>query len=222
MVVLQRQHVVRARLADLVGDGLLAAHGVDADHGTPQIQQIQHLRDGRDLVGLAVHGLLRQHQPRLGGIGAQQMRRALRAPAAAQGLAVQADLLARKAGQRRLRPAQERRREDAGGQPPHDVAERVVRGDAVGQFQELAEPSLLFTGEGFHPHPVLDVAQDGAEDDHQDVLERVQLVLGGPAWVGKLGKIGSGIGQHGREAGKARHPTPSRCQGLDSAIALDA
>ncbi len=219
VVVLQRQHVIRARLVGLVGDGLLATHGVDADHGPLQFQQVQHLRDGGDLVGLAVHRLLRQHQPRLGGVGAQQMRRALLAPASAQGLAVQADLLAREAGQGRPRPAQERRREDPRPQPADGIAERVMRGDAVGEFQELPEPSLLFAGEGFRPHPVFDAAQHRAEDDHQNILERVQLVLGGPPWVGKLGKAGPGIGQHAGRT-QSRHRNASDCQGLDSAIAL--
>jgi len=128
------------------------------------------------------------------------MHRAVRAPAAAQGLAVQADLLARKAGQGRPRPAQQHAREDAGGQTARHVAEGVVRGDAVGEFQELPEPSLLFAGEGFHPHPVFDAAQHRAEDDHQDVLERMQLVPGGPPGVGKLGEIRARVGKHGARA----------------------
>ena len=209
MVVLQRQHVVRARLADLAGDGLLAAHGVEADDGALQTRQVQHLRDRGGLVGLAVHRLLRQHQPRLGRAGVQQVHRAVLAPAAAQGLAVQAHPLARKGGQRRLRPAQKRRREDAGGQTPHHVAGGVVRGDAVGQLQKLPEPGLLLPREGLHPHPVLDPAQHRAEDGHQDVLQRVRLVLGGPPRIGKLGKIGAGIGQHGGRQKTGTIPRPA-------------
>ena len=93
MVVLQRQHIIPTRLVDLFGNGFLAAHGVDAHHSALQIQQRQHIRNRRDLVGVAVHCLAGEHQPRLRRVSAQQVNRAFLATTAAQGLTVQANLL---------------------------------------------------------------------------------------------------------------------------------
>src|SRR5262249_51330993 len=51
LVVLDRRHVVAALVKDLLGDGLLAAQGVDGHQGAVQIEESEQAGDGRDLVG---------------------------------------------------------------------------------------------------------------------------------------------------------------------------
>jgi hypothetical protein len=58
LVAFEPQHIVAALGDNLLGDGALAAHGIDG-HETPlEIKQLQQLRDRRDLVGLFLRRLL--------------------------------------------------------------------------------------------------------------------------------------------------------------------
>jgi hypothetical protein len=93
LVVLDRQQVVVPVGADLLGDRLLAAGGVDADQRPVQVEHLQQLGDGRDLVALALDGHLGQAQAMPGGPGAGQVQAgAVGATCAAQRLAVDGDV----------------------------------------------------------------------------------------------------------------------------------
>jgi hypothetical protein len=62
LVAFQRQHVICLFLFELSGDLLLAAHRVDGGRRALQREQIQQIRDRRDLVGFVRHFRLREHQ----------------------------------------------------------------------------------------------------------------------------------------------------------------
>src|SRR4051812_19712217 len=64
-VALERQQVVAAAATDGLGDGGLCADGIDRDQRAGQFQPLQQQRDGGDLVRLAVHCLLAEHEARL-------------------------------------------------------------------------------------------------------------------------------------------------------------
>ena len=153
------------------GDGLLTAHRVRGDERPFQVQHRQHVRHRGDFVRLVRHRLLRQHQPRLGGVGADQMDGLVALAAAAQGLAVHADLLPRQARQGHADPAHEGIGKGLALDPAHHFADRVVRRDAVPQLKKLAEPAILLQGKLLHPYPVLDAAQHGAQHNHQNVAQ---------------------------------------------------
>ncbi len=57
LVALERQHVISTAFDNLLGNGLLAAHGVDGDDAALQFQHLQHFWDGRDLVGFRLRRL---------------------------------------------------------------------------------------------------------------------------------------------------------------------
>src|SRR6185437_293963 len=54
-----------------------------------------------------------------------------------------------------------------------DPPEGVVRGDAVGQFQEASEPIFATTGKGGDVVPGVRPADDGTESHGEDVEEQV-------------------------------------------------
>ena len=98
---------------------------------------------------------------------------AARRATAAQGLAVEGDDLA---GQRRaqaLRPGREGLGKLRGIQRGEDPPEGVVTGDAVGQFEQAPEPVALGLAELLEVHEALRAAEQRAEGDEQNVVERV-------------------------------------------------
>ena len=74
LVVLDGDDAVAAAGDDLLDDLLLAAHRVDRDERAGQVDLLQELRDGRDLVGLGVGGDLAQRDPLLAGPGADDVQ----------------------------------------------------------------------------------------------------------------------------------------------------
>ena len=60
-------------------------------------------------------------------------------------------------------------------QPGEDPAERVVGGNAIGQFQHLAQPSLLAPAERFHVHPTVRTCYGAAERNGEDIDQLVAL-----------------------------------------------
>ena len=89
LVALEGKDVIGLFVDDLLGDGPLAAHGVDRDHGAFDGQHVQELRDGDNLVGLVGHLHLTQHHALTGGEGRDHMDRVFcHALGAAQGLAI--------------------------------------------------------------------------------------------------------------------------------------
>jgi hypothetical protein len=94
---------------------------------------------------------------------------------AAHRLAVDRDLArrARPGPEHRPCPAQEAALEGAGVDQREDAPERVVRGDAVRQGEEVPEPSLLAAAVERDVLERLGLAQHGADRDHEDVEQPV-------------------------------------------------
>src|SRR3954454_23111852 len=91
VIGLEHQQVIGASFQDLVGDRLLAAHGVQGHDAVLQRQRLEQRWDRGDLVRLAIDLTLAEGQALLAGPGADQMQWPLRPAAvegAAQGLAV--------------------------------------------------------------------------------------------------------------------------------------
>ena len=72
-------------------------------------------------------------------------------------------------------------------QPGEDPAERVVGGNAIGQFQHLAQPSLLAPAERFHVHPAVRTCYGAAERNGEDIdhLWRFRLYAGQRGCLGQ-------------------------------------
>jgi hypothetical protein len=75
LVVLDGDHAVAATGDDRLDDLFLAAHRIDRDQRTLQVDLLQELRDGGDLVGFGVGGNLAQGNPLLRGPGADDVQR---------------------------------------------------------------------------------------------------------------------------------------------------
>jgi hypothetical protein len=92
LVALDHQDVVRFLAGDeVVGVVALGLQRVCGDHRAGQVQRVEQRRELGDLVGLAVHGPLREDGPGLLVDGGQQVRGLAIAgavPGSAQGLAV--------------------------------------------------------------------------------------------------------------------------------------
>src|SRR5690242_14388206 len=189
MVGLQHQEVVGALRPDPFGDALLTAHRVQRDDAAVEVQGVEQLGDGRDLVRLAVDRALAERQPAPARPGADQVQRpALVAAAAraADGLAVDRHHLALDPGRQRLRPPREagleRVRVDQHEHPP----EGVVRGDAVRQGQEGLEPGLLAATVELDVLPALGAGDHGADRDRENID---QLVIA-PARLARVAEPG--------------------------------
>jgi len=181
LVAFDHQHVSAAAAGDLLGDGLLAADGVDGHQRPAQVQKRQELGDGRDFVALAVHGDLGQGQVGLRGPGADQVQRPQgRARRAAQRLAVDGDLADADQARDLAQPRQAAALEGPRLQGREDPLEGVVAGHAVRQPQEAAEPGLALLGKQSDVGPVVAVGNDAADGQDDDVKEQVARAANDP------------------------------------------
>src|SRR4051794_7443358 len=221
-VALEGQQVVPAASRDPLGDRGLAGERVEAHQAAAQVQPVQQVGDGGQLAALALGGPLRQHQPALGGVGADQVQgRAALLPVerAAHRLAVDRDLPRRAllGAEHRPHPAEERALERLGVDQREDAAERVVRGDAVRQGEEAPEPRLLASAVEGDVLERLRLAEDGADRDHEDVDEPV-LDLPPAARVLDRGEFGDQGFEHGLSSvgkGQALAGQPARIEAAD-------
>ena len=62
LVLLDGQCVLATTADDLGGDVFLTAHGIDGHHGPFEVQELEQLGNGRNLVGFGVGGHLAQSQ----------------------------------------------------------------------------------------------------------------------------------------------------------------
>ena len=210
LVVLDREGIVPALVHDLLGDGLLAAHRVDSYQRAVEVQQLQQHGNGRDFVGFGVHRYLAQGQVLGRGPGTHQVQRPeLCRTGATQGLAVDGYMLDPQSGTDGLHPFPKASLERLGLEPIEDTLEGVVRGDAVGQLQEGAQPVAAFASEGHDLLPILGPGDDRAQSDDDDVLQAVQAPVGSPG-VLELGKECGDrqIGLLLRKLGKRGHRSP--------------
>src|SRR5262249_37040267 len=184
-----RQHVVRSLGHDLRGDVLLAASRVDGHDAVLQVEQLDQLRDRRDLVGLGVHGHLPQGQAVAGRPGADQVQRAQPLGAVEgppQGLAIDGNDLAprRRRLPNALEPLDQTALQGLRTDGLEDPPEGVVRRDPLGEFQEAPEEVFLLAAKGLQLDEVLAAAQYPAEAHDQDIHQGVAQVLALPPGIG--------------------------------------
>src|SRR5262245_1802850 len=192
LVALDLQQVVGPALADRLGHLRLAAGGVDRHQSPLQLQQPQQPGDGGDLVGPVLDGHLAEQQGVGPDPGADQVQAGpAQAAAAAQGLAVDLDVVEAQPGAGGVDPGGEAVLEGAGGEVAEDVAEGVVAGDAVRQGQAQGrQPGLLGAAEGGDVFEALGPGEGGAQGDGQDVAGQV----GGEARVAGVVQAGEVVG----------------------------
>ena len=210
MVGPHAQDVVGALLPNLACNRLLATHGVQGHDAALQAQHAQQLREGRDLVGPAVHRGLGQHQAVGLGPGTDQVQ-GLQAPApivgAAHALAVDGHDLAPGQGEGRLHPVPEAFLEAGRVQPRADPAQGVVRGNAVRQGQEGAQPLLVEPAEEGNGHEAVRPADEPARTEPG-------CPSGGAVWCGQHGNLPEcpwsrpGTGTSGCSRGSLRRLNP--------------
>src|SRR3954465_2740943 len=146
VVGLQPQEIVGTLRPDPRGDVLLTAHGIERHDGAVEVQGVEQLGDGGDLVRLAIDLALTEHQPLITGPGADQVQRAVIVAAAAgapDGLAVNRHHLTLHLTRQGLCPAREAALERVRIDQHEDPPERIVRGNTVRQVQEGLQPILL-------------------------------------------------------------------------------
>ena len=128
---------------------------------------------------------------------------------AAHALAVDGHDLARGQLEGLLHPIPEALLEPARIQPREDPPQRVVRGDAVRQFQEGAQPRLVELAEEGNGHEAVGAADHGQHRQHRDVRQGMQL---GPVHPGIPGASSiltrdAGIGRSMRGTSQAESGT---------------
>ena len=137
-----------------------------------EMQGVEQLGDGGDLVRLAVDLALTEHQSLITRPGADQMQRAVIVAAAAgapDGLAVDRHHLALDLARQGLCPSREAALERVRIDQHEDPPERIVRGDAVRQGQEGLQPSLLAAPVKFDVLPAFRAGNHRAHRDHENV-----------------------------------------------------
>jgi hypothetical protein len=96
---------------------------------------------------------------------------------AAPGLAVDGDVLDAQSLLNGLHPVAEAGLKGLWLEPVENPFKGVMRGHAVGQFQEALQPVAAFAAKGFDLLPVLRTGNAGAESDNDDVLQQVQAAV---------------------------------------------
>ncbi len=161
-------------------------------HQTPfEHQAIQQFGDGGDLIGLAIDPALAQHQPLLARPRADQMQRRLVAPAvegSPHRLAVDSDDLPLDGPGKRARPRQEAGLEGVRVNEQEDPPEGVMRGNTMGQGQELLQPSELAAAVQGDIFPALGAGDHGAHGNHYNIQESV-FDLAGTAGIHDPGEM---------------------------------
>ena len=169
VVGLQGEHVVSTLLNDLLGNGLLAPHGINRDDAALHVQQFQELRDGGDLVGFAVHFALTEQHAHVSGPSAEHVQRRARAASrcrAADGFAIDGNH-AFDFAYGAAHPLQASRFERLLVEAAKHTRKSVVRSDTRGQVKKALEPIVVSLTKLGHFDPVVCAANGGAQGDGQ-------------------------------------------------------
>ena len=163
-VLLQRQQVVAAAAQDGRGDPGLGADGVDRHQGALERQLLQKQRDGGDLVRLATHRLLPEHQALAGRQAETRCRDRGLAPrvGAPRGLAVDRDEVRLGLAQA-FDPRREAGLERLGVERGDHLAQRVVARHPVLAGQEATEEGEVCRA---HDRPIDPGRPRGAASAH--------------------------------------------------------
>jgi hypothetical protein len=154
------------------------AERVQAHQATGEVQSVQQLGDDGQLAPFGLGRSLGEHEPVLGGVGADQVQGRAAVPAverAPHGLTVDGYLPQRTlvGSEDRPDPAEEAALERLGVDQREDTAEGVVRGDAVRQLKEALEPVALAAAVQRDVLEALRLADHGTDRDHEDVEQSV-------------------------------------------------
>ena len=149
LIALERQHVIAALIDNLVCDCALAIECIRRDDRPLQRQQVQKFRNGRDLIGFAIHGKLAQHKPLIRRPSADKMKRRFLGCAVEgtpQRLAVYGDNSLDRLGEF---PHEDKKAgvEFNRIEQAEHTAERVVARNAMPQTKKLPEERLLCAAE---------------------------------------------------------------------------
>src|SRR5215207_4486882 len=172
VIGLENQQVVGPARQDLLGDCGLAAHGVQRHDAVLQCELVQQFRDRCDLVRRLVNTTLAQHEALLARPGAHQVQGGSLPAAierAPERLAIDGDHLALKAVHERADPGREPALEGIRVDQHEDAPEGVVRGNAVWQVQEGAQPRQFAAAVERDVVPALSTSDHGADCNHQNI-----------------------------------------------------
>src|SRR4029077_20140960 len=125
------------------------------------------------------------------GPGADQMKGAL-APGGVKGsakcFAVDGDQLAVRGTDHGMHPVQETLAKGGRIHQRENPAQRVMRRNAVGQFQKGGEPTILFQAIALNIGPAFSSGDDSTQGESNDIEQAMQSGVRG-AGVVKLGKM---------------------------------
>jgi len=173
LVALDAEQVVAAQVTDLPGDGLLAAHGIDADQQALHIQGFEQLRNGSDLVAFLGGTDLTQHPVQGGGVGADPVDWRALGRCTPDGLAVNRDTTLQPDHQAAY-PAAEASLKFLRVHELQEAQKRVLRRNAMPQAQKTAQPGFV----GLRPqHDLIHriaIRQRRRHQNHQHFLKIVQ------------------------------------------------
>jgi len=164
-VGLERQEVIAAAFENFLGDCRLRADRVDGDQRAAQRQAFEQQRNGNDLVRLAAHRFLSEHQPLPARPGGHQMQRfaalvaGMRAP---RRLAVDRDDIGI-AGAQSLDPGRKAALEQVGINRPDHLAQRVVARDAVHKRPQAAQKRQMALAPQRHLDKIIGPGQRRAQ-----------------------------------------------------------
>jgi hypothetical protein len=196
LVELDGDDAVAASCVDLRDDVLLAAHRVDRDERAAQIDLLQGLRLGRDLVGLGVRRDLAQRDPLLAGPGADKVERAEaldRVTRPTAGLAVDGDETIGTVCVDRERvgtPGLETALKGFGLEGDEQAAGAVARGDAMRQGEVLGQPGRPMLGPSVDGGGSVAASEDSADGDDGEIGEPV-FAIARVAGVGERFEVGA-------------------------------
>jgi hypothetical protein len=216
LLALHRQAIVRARSDDLARDLRLAGHRVDRDHRAGDFQHLQQFRDGRDFVALGVDDDLSEADVigRCPGADHRNGRLALRGVVtAAQRLAVDGDHLTGRDLVQRRNPIEQALLKLGRLDCCKDGVEAVMRGNAIGQIEEPAQPLAFRPAEARDGDEIVRSADHRADGNDDHVDQWVDHLA--TARMGEFGKLileqGGLRSGHGTDSWRLRSPEPSLC-----------
>jgi hypothetical protein len=136
---------------------------------------VEELRDGGDLIGFFRHAPLRQHEPGLGGVGAegvQGLRPLAAVMAAPRGLSVDGDELG-PIRPHRCNPALEAALEQARIHPIEQNTQPALAGDAVMKRRKSAEEIQMMLAPRRDNVEIVAGRDRGADHQQQDFPQRI-------------------------------------------------
>ena len=216
LVALDGQEVIGASITNGLGDGLLAAHGVDGHQGALEFQHFQQAGDGDDFVFFGVNRFLAENEALLRCPGRDHMQR--RSPlalvAATPGcLAVDGDDLGSRkigtGGPQAFRPGHEIVPEGIVIQRVEQVVQRVMAGNAALERQKTTQKVQMQPAPQRNIREAFGSGHLAAQHQKHDLVQRIQDLprlprIGKPRKVLKKSNRLCDLG-HGRPLSRGDH-----------------